>query len=274
MLQRRFATAHGMAGGRSACRRPRRRVAHRAAARRREETVRAALLEPRLLASFDGSALLDLDPVPLAEVPREMVQSLLAAEDSGFFEHPGISATGIARALLSNLRGGEVQGGSTLTQQLVKNRFLMLERTVKRKLREALLALFVEVRYEKTQILEAYFNEIFWGKPGSVNLIGLGAASRSCPQAADRTLAAGGGAAGRDHPLAGGLADRHPEAALARRNQVLERLAEARSGRRVKRVAEAKSRPLGGRRLRLRQEPRTRLRRGARRRRRPSVVSG
>ncbi|NTV46887.1 MAG: transglycosylase domain-containing protein, partial [Chlorobiales bacterium] len=90
-------------------------------------------------------------PDVFAEVPREMVQSLLAAEDSGFFEHPGLSPTGIVRALLSNLRGGEVrQGGSTITQQLVKNRFLTPERTVRRKLREALLAILVEMRYEKS----------------------------------------------------------------------------------------------------------------------------
>lgn len=246
VLQRRFATAHGMAGG-GLLAIDLDGASHIVRLRAGEQNVRAALLEPRLLASFYGPELLDLDPVPLAEVPREMVQSLLAAEDSGFFEHPGISATGIARALLSNLRGGEVrQGGSTLTQQLVKNRFLTPERTVKRKLREALLALFVEVRYEKTQILEAYFNEIFWGKPGSVNLIGLGAASRayfdklpielSLPEAALL--------AGIIRSPAELSPYRHPEAALARRNQVLERLAELKWAT-SERVAEAKATPLG-----------------------------
>lgn len=246
VLLRRFPTPRGVAGG-ALLAIDLDRASRIARLRLGEENVRTAFLEPRLLASYYGPELLDLEPVALGEVPREMVQSLLAAEDSGFFEHPGLSPSGILRALWSNLRGGEVrQGGSTLTQQLVKNRFLTPERTVERKLREALLAILVEMRYEKSQILEAYFNEIFWGKPGPVNLIGLGAASRayfdkpplelSLPEAA--LLAA----------IIRSPADlspyRRPEAALARRNMVLERLAELRWIER-ERVDRAKAAPLG-----------------------------
>ena len=118
------------------------------------------------------------------KIPRDLVQAVLAAEDDGFFEHPGLSLSGIARALWTNLRGGTVrQGGSTLTQQLVKNRFLSAERTLERKLREALLALFVELRYEKREILRIYLDSIFWGKPGAVNPMGWGRGARLLRQA-------------------------------------------------------------------------------------------
>ena len=110
-------------------------------------------------------------PVRLEEVPEELVLSVLAAEDARFFEHGGISLLGIARAAIANLRGGEVrQGGSTLTQQLVKNLFLTHERTLSRKSREVVLALLVDLRYGKREILEAYLNEIYLGASGSINL--------------------------------------------------------------------------------------------------------
>ena len=103
---------------------------------------------------------------------------MLAAEDASFFSHAGLSVTGIARAAWVNLRGGEVsQGGSTLTQQLVKNLFLTHERTWARKLREIVLAVLVDVRYDKRAILETYLNEIYWGTDGSVNLMGVGSAA-------------------------------------------------------------------------------------------------
>jgi penicillin-binding protein 1B len=83
------------------------------------------------------------------------------------------------RALITNLREGAIrQGGSTLTQQLAKNYFLTPERTLKRKLNELLIALILEVRYEKDEILEIYLNEIYWGQKGSVSINGVGAAAR------------------------------------------------------------------------------------------------
>ena len=145
---------------------------------RAERPVREAWLDPPLLATYYSDALLERRPTPLAEIAPVAVRAVLAAEDASFFEHPGISFTGILRAVWVNLRGsGVMQGGSTLTQQLVKNIYLTSERTVSRKIREALLAMMLEWRYSKEQILEAYLNRIFWGRSGSANLLGIGAAS-------------------------------------------------------------------------------------------------
>ncbi|HEY4594759.1 MAG TPA: transglycosylase domain-containing protein, partial [Thermoanaerobaculia bacterium] len=141
--------------------------------------AKSAALEPPLLASFYDKDLEERRPVILDRLPDEVVKAVLAAEDSGFYTHPGVSPTGVARALLVDLRGGEVQGGSTITQQLVKNVYLSSRRTLKRKAEEALIAMFVELRHGKQAVLEAYFNEIYLGRSGPANLIGLGAASRA-----------------------------------------------------------------------------------------------
>lgn len=140
----------------------------------------SVLLEPPLLASFYGDDFKERRPVAVGEVPRDLVNAVLAAEDSDFFRHSGISVTGIARAAWVDVRGrGIRQGGSTLTQQLVKNLYLTQERTVTRKLQEILLTLLLEARYGKKQILEAYLNEIYLGARSGVNLMGVGAASRA-----------------------------------------------------------------------------------------------
>ncbi len=140
----------------------------------------AAALEPPLLASFYGPDVNERRPVTLDELPEHVVRAILAAEDDGFFTHPGISPTGTARALWVNLRGGAVQqGGSTITQQLVKNLYLSSERTLQRKVKEALIAVILEARYGKRAILEAYLNEIYWGRSGPANIIGLGAAAHA-----------------------------------------------------------------------------------------------
>ena len=91
----------------------------------RASRPRAPTLEPPLLASFYDDEVEERRPVTLDELPEQVVQAVLAAEDDGFFTHPGVSPTGIARALWVNVRGGEMQqGGSTITQQLVKNVYL------------------------------------------------------------------------------------------------------------------------------------------------------
>ncbi|MCB2261556.1 MAG: transglycosylase domain-containing protein [Candidatus Thiosymbion ectosymbiont of Robbea hypermnestra] len=114
-----------------------------------------------------------------AELPRLLVRTLLAVEDRSFFEHRGVDPWAIARALWRNLRaGGVVQGGSTLTQQLVKNFYLTDERTLARKLNEAAMALLLELHYGKAEILEAYANEIFLGQDGKRAIHGFGLASR------------------------------------------------------------------------------------------------
>jgi len=137
-------------------------------------------LEPPLLASYYGSDLKERRPIRVDALPEELVEAVLAAEDDSFFSHAGLSVTGIARAAWKNLTGkGPPQGGSTITQQLVKNLYLTHERTLSRKIREAFLAIFVELRHSKRSILQAYLNEIYLGSSNGVNLIGVGAASRA-----------------------------------------------------------------------------------------------
>src|SRR3990167_9403771 len=122
----------------------------------------------------DGKVLFELYkdrnrvPVGLNETADSMKQATIAIEDKNFYKHQGISQTGIARAFFSTVFGGSVQGGSTITQQLIKNVILDPRRSVTRKLKEVILAVVVEKRYTKDQILELYLNEApyggsFWG---------------------------------------------------------------------------------------------------------------
>lgn len=116
--------------------------------------------------------------VRAAEVPPALIAALLAAEDRRFYEHPGIDPLAIARAAWANLRAGRVvQGGSTLTQQLVKNLYLDAERTLWRKVEEALMAVLLELRYDKATILETYLNEVFLGQDGRRAVHGFGLAA-------------------------------------------------------------------------------------------------
>ncbi|RLA34084.1 MAG: penicillin-binding protein 1B [Gammaproteobacteria bacterium] len=116
--------------------------------------------------------------VRLGEVPPILLDTLLTIEDRHFYTHYGVDPTSIARALWANLRSGRVsQGGSTLTQQLVKNFFLTPERSLWRKVNEALMALLLEWRYSKPEILEAYLNEVYLGQNGARAIHGFGRAS-------------------------------------------------------------------------------------------------
>lgn len=101
--------------------------------------------------------------VPLEQIPQHMINATIAIEDKNFYHHHGFSITGIVRALFKNLQSDNLQGGSTITQQLVKNRLLNNQRTLRRKLREVLLAILVESTYSKDEILEMYLNEVPYG---------------------------------------------------------------------------------------------------------------
>jgi hypothetical protein len=141
--------------------------------------IGAVLLEPEQLGAFYGVAREQRELVRLDEVPEHLVGAVLAVEDQRFETHPGIDLKRIAGALLANLRAGSIrQGGSTLTQQLVKNFFLTPERTLRRKAQEAVMALLVELRYDKREILQAYLNEIYLGQRGATAVHGVGEAAR------------------------------------------------------------------------------------------------
>jgi len=142
--------------------------------------IGAAALEPEILASAGDRPGEDHRPVRLRDVPFSLLQAVLAAEDHRFFEHPGVDLHGLLRAAWVNLRSGRVaQGGSTLTQQLVKNRLLDPKRTFRRKLDEAWLATLIEWRYSKERILEAYLNEVYLGQRGAIAIRGVSSASRA-----------------------------------------------------------------------------------------------
>jgi penicillin-binding protein 1B len=189
-----------------------------------DRELAAVLLEPELVGSYFGPHREQREPVRLGEVPRQLVDAVLAVEDQRFEAHPGIDLRRVLGAAWANLIAGEVrQGGSTLTQQLVKNFFLTPERSFGRKVKEAAMSLLVEARYAKPAILEAYLNEIYLGQRGPTSIHGVGEASlfyfgkpvRSL-QLGDAALLAGLISSPGDHsPFA------HPDESLARRNLVL-----------------------------------------------------
>lgn len=135
-------------------------------------------LAPRLIGKIYPSHHEDRILVRLPEVPQTLIDALISMEDRIFYEHWGISPRGLARAFLANIKAGKnVQGGSTITQQLVKNFYLTPERTFKRKINEAIMALLLEWHYTKDQILEAYLNEVFLGQDGNRAIHGMGMAA-------------------------------------------------------------------------------------------------
>lgn len=115
------------------------------------------------------------DIVRLNQIPKSLIHATLAAEDKDFYHHHGFSISGIGRAVLANLKAGEVvQGASTITQQLARNLYLTHNRTWSRKLKEAIYTLQLELHYSKDEILELYFNEIYYGH----GAYGIGRASK------------------------------------------------------------------------------------------------
>lgn len=138
-----------------------------------------ARLEPLMIGGIYPAHNEDRILIRLDQAPPFLVEALVAVEDREFFQHAGVSPKGIARAVYVNLSAGSVvQGGSTLTQQLVKNFYLTSERSLVRKGTEALMALLLELHYSKEAILEAYLNEVFLGQDGQRSVHGFGLASQ------------------------------------------------------------------------------------------------
>jgi len=189
------------------------------------EPLTLVRLEPMLIGIIHPAHREDRVLVRLDELPASLTLALQAVEDRKFASHHGIDLRGIARAAWANLRAGKVvQGGSTLTQQLVKNFFLNRERSLTRKINEAIMSLLLELHYEKKDILEAYANEIYLGQDGNRAVHGFGLAAQfyfnKPPQ--ELTIA-------ESVLLVAILRGptyydprRHPERALERRNQLLD----------------------------------------------------
>jgi len=189
------------------------------------QAVSLARLDPAHIASIYPRHNEDRILVQLKDVPTLIQKSLIAVEDRKFHTHHGIDFAAILRAFYSNIKAGKtVQGGSTLTQQLVKNYFLSSERSIIRKLNEAIMAPLLELHYSKDDILESYLNEVYLGQDGQRSINGFGLASqfyfaRSLkylqPQQAALLVGLVKGPSYYDPR-------RHPERATARRNLVLD----------------------------------------------------
>jgi penicillin-binding protein 1B len=145
---------------------------------RGSSAVDNAALEPELLTSILGEQLENRRPVTLDQVPKSLQDAVVATEDVRFWHHPGVDPIGMTRAVFRNLRAGGVsEGASTLTQQLVKNYYLTSERTYKRKIVEAFMAVILDAKYSKREIMEAYLNDIYLGRNRSISILGVGEAS-------------------------------------------------------------------------------------------------
>jgi len=181
-------------------------------------------LEPEPIATLFGLRQEERRPISLEQVPDNFVRAVLAAEDSRFYSHHGLDLRGIARAAWVNVRRQKiVQGGSTITQQTVKNLFLGQERTWSRKLRESLLSIVLDGKFSKDRILEVYLNEVYFGQRGPVAICGAEAASRFYFGRELEHLSIGEWAmlAGLIRSPGSYNPFRHPERARERRDQVL-----------------------------------------------------
>jgi len=163
--------------------------------------------------------------LPLSDIPDSVIAATVSIEDKDFFIHKGFSISGIARASIANFQGKNLQGGSTITQQLVKNRLLNSERTISRKIRELLLSVLVELHYSKEEILEMYLNQVPYGG----NAYGIEEASQKFfgKSARELSLAESALLAGLPQsPSVYTPFGSNPELAYARQEEVLRRMVE------------------------------------------------
>jgi penicillin-binding protein 1B len=181
-------------------------------------------LEPELISGIFEGSWEQRRLVRLSQIPPGLINAILAAEDHRFYEHHGVDPVRIIKAAIVDLTSHSIrQGGSTLTQQLMKNFFLSSERSYKRKLKEALMAYIAETKYSKDDILENYINQIYLGRRGQEQIYGVWEASEYYFSKEPRDLSLGEMATiagmisspNRLNPL------RHPRLATQRRNEVL-----------------------------------------------------
>lgn len=143
------------------------------------ESLEIVELEPEILAQYLNAEPIMQEAVEIKDLPTNCPNAVMAIEDAQFLEHKGYSIKGTIRGVLAPLlKGKKPQGGSTITQQLVKNYFLTNERTVKRKAEEFILSMLIEKKMTKDEILETYMNVIYMGQNGPFQIIGFGSASQ------------------------------------------------------------------------------------------------
>jgi penicillin-binding protein 1B len=181
-----------------------------------------ARLEPLPIGGIYPAGNEDRVLVRLGDVPKHFVQTLIAVEDRSYFTHAGFDVRGLARAARS-VFSDRVQGGSTITQQLVKNFFLTPERTIQRKATELVMAVLLELHYDKNEILETYLNEIYFGqdRDRAIHGIGLAAQFYFGKEVAQLSVAESALLVGMIRGPAHYDPYRHPQRALERRNLVL-----------------------------------------------------
>ncbi|MCD6569966.1 MAG: PBP1A family penicillin-binding protein [Deltaproteobacteria bacterium] len=144
-----------------------------------DEAIKEIALEPEIIAEVFGESHEDRLIISLDECPIDLINAIICTEDKRFFEHFGIDIFSIIRAIFVNIEhGGIVEGGSTITQQLIKNMFLTSKRSILRKMKEAWMAFIMEMIYTKKDILEMYINEIYMGQSGHVSIHGMARAAR------------------------------------------------------------------------------------------------
>jgi penicillin-binding protein 1B len=193
------------------------------------ERLPAAYIEGELLASVRDGDRRKKIAVQFADIPEVLRNAILAVEDRRFFSHNGVDWRGIARAMKADLDQGEVVlGGSTLTQQLIKNAFLSSDRTFGRKLKEAAMAVILESRLSKEQIFTLYCNDVYLGQSGSFAINGFAQAAHAYfdKDIKDLTLAESAFLAGLIHAPNRYAAHQFQERAAERRNLVLDQMVE------------------------------------------------
>ena len=191
-------------------------------------TVPAIRLEPELVVELAGEKSERREPASWEQIPPSLKEAVVATEDKRFWHHHGLDPRAMARATLANLRRRELQGASTITQQLSKNLFLSPRRTFRRKLSEAALALYLELRLDKKRILTLYLNHIYMGQDGAASVMGVRSAARHyfSKEVADLTLPESALIAGVIRGPGVYNPFRDPALAKSRRDHVLRRMKE------------------------------------------------
>ena len=186
-------------------------------------------LEPEVITEFFENAREDRQITKLEGIPTDLLNAILLIEDQRFLDHSGVDPRGIFRALISNIKSGSItQGGSTITQQLIKNFFLTQKKSFIRKINEALMALLVESRYSKDEILETYVNEVYFGQRGGTGIFGVAEAARFYFGKSLQSLTLGESALLAGLIRGPGVYSPHfyPKRALERRNLILKKMLE------------------------------------------------